>query len=187
MGLSLSVRCLPSNTLQSGLLYIVAFSLMNIWTSPSLSYQKQVRGWEAKSPPVSWKTSNCFIKCQRTQSICLISSVGACVGFEVPSAAGALCVSLRQLHRQTATQVLAASLLVVCSNWVNTILQHPNKNIWVCLHAGSNVSYCMSKKFQPTSDNQTASNAACGIWKHLQQEIRSPGASHHSAILTASV
>ncbi len=113
MCLCLRLTCPLSGALKRGLLHCLKLSLINIWTSPSPpQHQKQVRDEEAKSPPVSWKTSNCFIKCQRTHNICLISSAGACMGFEVPCVAGAPCVSLRQLHRQTET---GTSLLLLCT------------------------------------------------------------------------
>ena len=112
--LCLKLRCPLSAAPQRGLLRGVTLSLMNIWTSLSLPrHQKQVGGEEAKSPPVFWKTSNCFIKCQRTHNICLISSAGLAWALRFPAFGGALlCVAQAAAQTDSGGPVLAA---LVCA------------------------------------------------------------------------
>lgn len=114
-----SCRGVDSAVLHRGLFHVVVPFLMNIWTSQSSwKHRKQVHVDGAWSSPVSRKTSNCFIECQKAYNICLIPSAGACVSFEVSPLLLLLTVSLRQLHTH---RHHPADLLAHSSNWVNNI------------------------------------------------------------------
>lgn len=119
---SLRLRCPLSAALQRGLLQSVTLSLMNIWTSPSLPrHQKQVRGEEAKSPPVSWKTSNCFKVSEDSQHLFDFISGGLRGLWGSQCCWSALRVAQAAAQTDSKWHVLAASLLVVCSNWVHSV------------------------------------------------------------------